>query len=120
MKQLQDFSKTYQKELNFHVKDSSYERCKASLLMNHMLLTTEVAEVAELLREMVNDTEKQIANGINEMDALNAAKAKVSDEIGKEISDCLAYLCKLANFFERDMESDFYNKMEEVKNRFNK
>ncbi|MGW6190578.1 hypothetical protein ACWFRC_07485 [Bacillus cereus] len=43
MKELQGFTKGYQRELTFHIKDNSYERCKTLLLTNHMLLTTEVA-----------------------------------------------------------------------------
>lgn len=120
MKELQEFTKVYQKELNFHVKDHSYERAKASLLMNHMLLTTEVAEVAELLRELFVTTEKKINEGWTEEDAFKFAKEHISVELGKEISDCIAYLCKMANFFERDMEEDFYSKMEEVKQRVKK
>ncbi|MGM9985928.1 MAG: hypothetical protein ACI35O_01750 [Bacillaceae bacterium] len=120
MKQLQAFTKTYQRELNFHVKDDNYERCKSSLLMNHMLLTTEVAEIAELLRELFVTTEKKMAEGYTEQEAFALAKEQITVELGKEISDCIAYLCKMANFFERDMEDDFYDKMEEVKQRRNK
>lgn len=46
MRELQEFSKIYQKELNYHIKDDSYPRSKESLLMNQMLLTTEVSEVS--------------------------------------------------------------------------
>ncbi|KAB2387539.1 hypothetical protein COM05_14380 [Bacillus toyonensis] len=117
MKALQNFTKSYQKELNYHIKDTSYDRAKTSLLMNHMLLTTEISEIAELLRELFLITEKKIHEGCSEDEAFQFAKDQVSTEIGKEISDCLAYLCKLSNFFERDMENDFYSKMEEVKQR---
>ncbi|SEG81060.1 hypothetical protein SAMN04487919_13011 [Bacillus sp. ok061] len=117
MKVLQEFSKKYQKELNYHIKDDSYGRSKSSLLMNHMLLTTEVAEIAELLRELFTITEKKIQEGYEEQEAFELAKEHISVDLGKEISDCLAYLCKLSNFFKRDMESDFYGKMEEVKKR---
>ncbi|ATI62538.1 hypothetical protein [Bacillus cereus] len=120
MKELQEFTKGYQRELNFHIKDNSYERCKTSLLTNHMLLTTEVAEVAELLRELFVTTEKKMLEGYSEVEAFQLAKEQITEELGKEISDCVAYLCKLANFFGRDMETDFYSKMEEVKQRMNK
>lgn len=120
MKELQEFTKGYQRELNFHIKDNSYERCKTSLLTNHMLLTTEVAEVAELLRELFVTTEKKMFEGYSEVEAFQLAKEQITEDLGKEISDCVAYLCKLANFFGRDMETDFYSKMEEVKQRMNK
>ncbi|WP_404456321.1 hypothetical protein LG329_09210 [Virgibacillus necropolis] len=117
MRNLQEFTKGYQKELNFHIKEDSYERSKVSLLTNHMLLTTEVAEIAELLRELCVTAEQKMEDGIDEVTAFRQAQEQVSVEMGKEVSDCIAYLCKFGNFFERDMEKDFYSKMDEVKNR---
>ncbi|MBS4206993.1 hypothetical protein [Bacillus sp. FJAT-50079] len=120
MKKLQNFTKEYHQELNYQIKNGSYEQSKMSLLMNHMLLSTEVAEIAELLRELFVSTEKMIQEGWEEGEAFKVAQKHVSKELGKEISDCIAYLSKLGNFFERDMESDFYNKMEEVRKRVEK
>lgn len=117
MKELQQFTKSYQKKLNYHIKEDSYDRSKGSLLMNHMLLTTEVSEIAELLRELFKQTEKGILEGYTEQESFETAKEEISEELGKEISDCIAYLCKLGNFFERNLEVDFYNKMEEVRRR---
>ncbi|MEB2584703.1 hypothetical protein [Bacillus cereus] len=120
MRELQEFTKKYQKELNYHIKDDSYERSKGSLLMNHMLLSTEVAEIAELLRELFIITEKKIQEGFEEQEAFKLAQEHISMDLGKEISDCMAYLCKLSNFFKRDMEKDFYEKMDEVRKRVNR
>ena len=117
MKDLQEYTKEYQKELNYHIKNDSYERSKTSLLMNQMLLMTEVAEISELFRELFVRTEKLIEEGYEEQEAFAIAKEQISVDLGKEISDCIAYLCKFSNFFNRDMESDFYNKMDEVKKR---
>ncbi|WP_255299895.1 hypothetical protein [Bacillus wiedmannii] len=90
MKELQEFTKGYQRELNFHIKDNSYERCKTSLLTNYMLLTTE----------------NKMLEGYSEVEAFQLVKEQITEELGKEISDCIAYLCKLANFFGRNMETD--------------
>lgn len=117
VRELQEFTKKYQKELDYHIKEDNYDRSKESLLMNHMLLSTEVAEIAELLRELFTTTNEKKIEGLAEIEAFKYAKGKISDDLGKEISDCVAYLCKLANFFERDIEKDFYDKMEEVKQR---
>jgi NTP pyrophosphatase (non-canonical NTP hydrolase) len=119
MKELQEFTKEYQKELNYHIKSDTYDRSKTSLLTNHMLLTTEVAEIAELLRELFVVAEKKMNDGMEEGEAFSLSKELISQDLGKEISDCIAYLCKLSNFFNRNMEEDFYSKMEEVKNRVN-
>ncbi|MED4858792.1 MULTISPECIES: hypothetical protein [Bacillales] len=118
MKELQRFTQDYQKKLNYHIKDDSYNRSKESLLMNQMLLTTEVSEISELIRDLFALTEKKVQEGYESKEAFQIAKEHISNDLGKEISDCLAYLIKLSNFFERDMEKDFYDKMEEVRLRF--
>jgi|GEM_PF-3060115 len=117
MKKLQEFTKHYQKELNYHIQGDTYEQQKSSLLLNYMLLTTEIAEIGELLRELFHETESLMDKGYSEEDAFEKAKEKMFTEMGKEISDCIAYLCKFGNYFQRDMEEDFYRKMDEVKNR---
>ena len=120
MKDLQSFSKTYQAEMGWGISDESYEKSRASLLNNYMLLTTEVAEVAEELRKAFNQTNECIANGMDEESSFKIAKESIKDELGKELADCLAYMLKISNFFDIDLESSFYLKMEEVKNRKNK
>ncbi|MDQ1147038.1 NTP pyrophosphatase (non-canonical NTP hydrolase) [Bacillus sp. SORGH_AS 510] len=120
MRELQDFAKVYQKEMNWEINAESYKESKSSLLNNYMLLTTEVAEVAEELRKAFNLTKKHSNNGMSEADAFELAKETIKQDLGKEFADCLAYICKIANFFDIDLEQGFYSKMEEVKNRVNK
>lgn len=117
MKELQQFAKQLQEELHYQIEDKDYATSKTSLLMNQMLLTTEVAEVAELLRELFEKTDALITEGMDENQAFAVVKEEITEELGKEISDCIAYLTKLSNFFGRDMETDFYGKMEEVRER---
>lgn len=120
MKKLQEFSKQYQEEMNWQIKTDDYERTKSSLLNNYMLLTTEVAEIAEELRKAFNMTNTMINDGMSEDQAFEIAKASIKKELGKEFADCLAYITKFANYFEIDLEESFYLKMDEVQNRKNK
>ncbi|WP_078544812.1 MazG nucleotide pyrophosphohydrolase domain-containing protein [Litchfieldia alkalitelluris] len=120
MKEIQAFLKDYQREMNWEINEESYEKSKSSLLNNYMLLTTEIAEVAEELRRNFNITEQHKLNGLNETEAFKMAKEEVKEDLGKEIADCIAYICKIANFYEIDIEESFYEKMEEVKKRRNK
>lgn len=120
MKELQAFTKQYQKEMGWNIEGSDYAKNRASLLNNYMLLTTEVAEIAEELRKAFNLTYKYAENGLDEEEAFRLASEAVKEDIGKEMADCLAYIMKFANFFEIDLEESFYGKMEEVKNRQNK
>ncbi|KOF10032.1 hypothetical protein AC739_12280 [Planococcus glaciei] len=120
MKEAQAFAKQYQKEMGWSIEDGDYEKNRASLLNNYMLLTTEVAEIAEELRKAFNLTYNYVQSGMDEEEAFRLAAETVKEDIGKEMADCLAYIMKFANFFDIDLEESFYGKMEEVKNRQNK
>lgn len=120
MKELQVFAEQFQKEMGWVISEESYEKSRSSLLNNYMLLTTEVAEVAEELRKGFNLTASYIQEGMDEEKAFELAKNQIKANIGKELSDCLAYMLKFYNFFGLDAEESFYKKMDEVKNRKNK
>ncbi|MDZ5474095.1 MazG nucleotide pyrophosphohydrolase domain-containing protein [Bacillus sp. 31A1R] len=120
MKEMQEFLKSYHKEMNWEIDRDGYESARASLLNNYMLLTTEVSEVAEELRKLFNLTNNNIKQGIDAEESFSQAKETVREDLGKEFADCLAYIIKIANYFEIDLEESFYEKMEEVKNRKNK
>ena len=120
MKELQEFSKIYQKNMNWEIKNGGYETTKTSLLNNYMLLTTEVAEIAEELRKAFNLANTFINEGMDEEQAFEIAKDSIKKELGKELADCLAYITKFANYFNIDLEESFYAKMNEIKNRKNK
>jgi NTP pyrophosphatase (non-canonical NTP hydrolase) len=120
MKEIQNFIKQYQADMGWEINKENYEKSRASLLNNYMLLTTEVAEVAEELRKGFNLTASYIQEGISEEKAFELAKEQIKEDIGKELADCLAYMLKFYNYFDIDLEESFYAKMEEVKNRKNK
>ncbi|MDN3018353.1 MazG nucleotide pyrophosphohydrolase domain-containing protein [Paenibacillus sp. BSR1-1] len=120
MKDIQIFSKQYQKEMGWEISEENFEKSRASLLNNYMLLTTEVAEVAEELRKAFNITASFAKEGIPEEKAFELAKEQIKEDLGKELADCLAYMLKFYNFFGIDAEDSFYAKMEEVRNRKNK
>ncbi|UOQ84913.1 MazG nucleotide pyrophosphohydrolase domain-containing protein [Gracilibacillus salinarum] len=120
MKELQAYMAAYHKEMNWEISGENYQEEQASFLHNYMLLSTEVAEVAEELRKVFNSTNKQLNQGTPESEAFEAAKESVREDVGKELADCMAYIVKYANYFEIDLESAFYQKMVEVKERKNK
>ncbi|MBE7106331.1 hypothetical protein FT637_25950 [Bacillus cereus] len=107
----------FQEEMNWSHNDKrdDFQRSKEFLLYTHMLLTTEVAEVAEEFRTLFYTTEELKKNGISEDAAHIATKAKIRENLGKELTDCLAYLCKLANFFEFNLEDELHSKLEEIR-----
>lgn len=121
MKDMQTFLKDFQHEMGWEISNSNYQESRASLLNNYMLLTTELSEVAEDFRAIFNETKKLMKEtNLSEDEAFNLAKGKQIDHIGHELSDCMAYLIKFANYFEINLEESFYSKMNIIKNRENK
>lgn len=120
MKELQAYTRNYQKEMGWEINSENYAKSRESLLNNYLLLTTEVAEVAEELRKAFNLTQSKVREGLDEEEAFIIAKEKIKQDIGKELADCLAYLLKFYNFFDIDLEESFYEKMLEVRVRKNK
>lgn len=120
MKEIQEFIKHYQKDMGWEISEENYEKSQVSLLNNYMLLTTEVAEVAEELRRAFNLTASYTQEGVEQSRAFQLAKDQIRENLGKELADCLAYMLKFYNFFDIDLETSFYAKMEEVKNRKNR
>ncbi|QCR34117.1 hypothetical protein C1N55_19190 [Lysinibacillus sp. SGAir0095] len=121
MREIQAFLSNFQREMNWEISEENYRESKDSILHNYMLLTTEVSEVAEEFRAIFNKTYKLVSDeGMNEEEAFNIAKNQHKENIGKELSDCIAYLVKFANYLDIDLEDSFYKKMDEIKLRVNK
>jgi NTP pyrophosphatase (non-canonical NTP hydrolase) len=120
MKGLQSYTRDYQKEMGWEINSDNYAKSRESLLNNYLLLTTEVAEVAEELRRAFNLTQSNVQEGMDEEEAFAIAKDRIKQDIGKELADCLAYLLKFYNYFDIDLEDSFYEKMIEVRLRKNK
>ncbi|MBZ5482409.1 hypothetical protein [Priestia aryabhattai] len=118
MKDLQLFMKEFQLKHNWQIKNGDYNKSKESLLMNQMLLTTEVAEIAEEFRKLFKLSENSPEDSRQE--AFEHTKSLITEDLGKEIADCLAYLIKFANYFNIDIEESFYNKMDEIDKRMEK
>src|SRR5690625_4244463 len=121
MKEIQNYIKTFQKEMKWDMSDKNYREARSSMLNNYMLLTTEVGEVAEEFRAVFNNTNKLIKDeGYSEEEAFIISKGLYKESIGKELSDCIAYIVKFANYFDIDIDNSFYGKMNEIKLRINK
>jgi NTP pyrophosphatase (non-canonical NTP hydrolase) len=107
----------FQLRKGWEISKENQEKSIESLLLNHMLLTTEIAEIAEELRRMMNLAYSLREEGIDKEEAFIRAKKEVAEEIGKEIADSIAYLSKFATFFERDVEKDITSKLKEIDQR---
>ncbi|MBS4218103.1 hypothetical protein KHA96_07165 [Bacillus sp. FJAT-49711] len=116
MEKLQNYYRSFEKEMGYNRFDeNSFQANQTFLLFIHMLLTTEVAEVAEEFRSMFDLSEKYLSEGYSDVEAMEMAKESIREDLGKELADCLAYILKLANYFEYDLETELYSKLEEIK-----
>ncbi|MEY8347090.1 hypothetical protein AALF16_02035 [Bacillus cereus] len=71
--------------------------------------------MAEEFRTLFYRTEQLKKESISEHETYIQAKEEIRENLGKELADCLAYLCKLANFFEFNLEEELSKKLEEVR-----
>jgi NTP pyrophosphatase (non-canonical NTP hydrolase) len=117
MKKLHKELEAFQLEKGWEISQENADLSVQSLLLNHMLLTTEISEIAEELRKLMNLSFELKEEGIEKEQAFLLAKREVAEDIGKEIADSIAYLCKFATFFDRDVEVDVRNKLHEINNR---
>ncbi|MBN3554789.1 hypothetical protein JYA63_10970 [Fictibacillus nanhaiensis] len=114
MKRIHKELEEFQLQKGWEISQESAEKSTESLLLNHLLLTTEIAEIAEELRRMLNRAYDMKEEGVEGERAFQLAKEEVAEDIGKEIADSIAYLFKFATFFQRDIEGDIKNKLNEI------
>ncbi|MBH0172625.1 hypothetical protein IHV09_03610 [Fictibacillus sp. 23RED33] len=117
MKSMHRELENFQLQKGWEISQDGAGKSTESLLLNHMLLTTEIAEIAEELRRMLNIAYEMKEEGVEGEKAFQLAKEEVAEDIGKEIADSIAYLCKFATFFQRDIEQDIRNKLNEINTR---
>lgn len=120
MQKVQEYYKKFEEDMGWGIqgdKDDP-EDSKMHMLYIHMLLTTEVAEVAEEFRRIFHFVNTYKKEGLEPKEAFAKAKADVRVDLGKEFADCLAYLCKLANFFDYDLEEELHKKLTEIRRKY--
>lgn len=82
------------------------------IMFNMVLLTAEVGEAAEVLKQVWKK-----ARGLQKRQdappdgAMESALAEYRDELGAELADCLSYIFKLANYCGIDLQQAYLEKM---------
>ncbi len=83
------------------------------LLLNMVLLTAEVGEVAEVLRKIrrhVRQAQRE-PDPPEEQVVMEAALSEHREDLGQELADCIAYIFKLANYTGVDLQEAYLKKM---------
>ncbi|MFL5660670.1 MAG: MazG nucleotide pyrophosphohydrolase domain-containing protein [Ktedonobacteraceae bacterium] len=103
MRTLQDFQA-------FHQWLDEQKRFDPDILFNMVLLIGEVGEVAEVLKNIRKKADSFLGEYQPE-EALASALADYREELAYELADCLAYILKLANYTEIDLQEAYLKKM---------
>lgn len=106
MRTIQDFQA-------FHRWLDEQKNFDTDILLNMVLLTSEVGEVAEVLRKIRRHT-KQAQRELEpsqEQIAMQAALSEYREDLGQELADCIAYIFKLANYTGIDLQEAYLQKM---------
>lgn len=104
MKRIRDFQA-------FHQWMDDQKGWRKDLMLNMVLLTGEVGEVANELKKIVWRA-SLLREEMGEEAARAAAEAEYRESLGLELADCLAYIFKIANNAGVDLESAYLTKME--------
>ncbi|MEM7800324.1 MAG: deoxynucleoside kinase [Chloroflexota bacterium] len=81
------------------------------LFYNYILLAEEMGELARNLTYVWSDRRAKLEQGHALPDAHRASIQKHKPKIGEELADLLAYILKLANYLDIDLEDAYLNKM---------
>lgn len=85
------------------------------IFLNMMLLSGEVGEVAQVLKQVYMMTDPGHNTGATS--TLAEALATHRENLGQELADCLAYILKIANYTGVDLQEAYLQKMEKNINR---
>ncbi len=94
----------------FHQWLDEQKRFDPDILFNMVLLIGEVGEVAEVLKNIRKKADSFLGEFQPE-EALSNALADYREDLAYELADCLAYIFKLANYTEIDLQEAYLKKM---------
>lgn len=82
------------------------------IMFNMVLLTAEVGEAAEVLKQVWKKARGlQKRQDVPPDGAMESALADYREELGAELADCLSYIFKLANYCGVDLQEAYLKKM---------
>jgi deoxyadenosine/deoxycytidine kinase/NTP pyrophosphatase (non-canonical NTP hydrolase) len=99
---------TYQK---FHVELDRIKGFNANMYFNFLRLSEEIGELGSVLANVWRDEAGLAKQGQSEETARQEALAQNRHSLESEIADCMAYLLKLANYAQIDLEKAYLDKM---------
>ena len=101
MKTIEDFQA-------FHHWLDERNQFSTDIPLNVMLLSGEVGELVQVIKKV----HFMISRNDGESVTLEDALATYRESIGEELADCLAYVFKIANYTDVDLQKAYLEKME--------
>ena len=95
----------------FRVELDKAKGFNANVYFNYLHLSEEIGELGRELALLWNEEEILVAQGKSAAEARQAALSRQGQALESELADCMAYLLKLANYTEIDLETAYLEKM---------
>jgi len=90
---------------------------ETDLYLNYILFAEEVGELARELTQLWRAEKRLRVEGVEAKERFSLAAEQRRPQLESELSDCLAYLLKLANYLGIDLEEAYLAKMRENESR---
>jgi deoxyadenosine/deoxycytidine kinase/NTP pyrophosphatase (non-canonical NTP hydrolase) len=95
----------------FHVELDQLKDFDTDVYFNYLCLSEEIGELGSELAQLWRKEHLLKAKGIEEKQARETAMNQYREEVQSELADCMAYLLKLANYANIDLETAYLAKM---------
>jgi deoxyguanosine kinase len=101
----------------FHVELDRAKGFITDLYFNYLCLSEEMGELGSALAQLWREEAQLTLQGETDSSARQHALEKRRKELGAELADCMAYLLKIANYADIDLEGAYLKKMQVNANR---
>jgi deoxyguanosine kinase len=95
----------------FHVELDRLKGFDTNVYFNFLCLSEEIGELGSALADLWREEVRQESCGQSGQDAHEMAMRRCRQDIESELADCMAYLLKLSNYAQVDLESAYVAKM---------
>ena len=95
----------------FHVELDRAKGFITDLYFNYLCLSEEMGELGSALAQLWREEAQLTLQGETDSSARQHALEKRRKELGAELADCMAYLLKIANYADIDLEGAYLKKM---------
>ena len=95
----------------FHVELDREKGFITDLYFNYLRLSEEMGELGSELAHLWREEAQLMVQGKSREEAGHSALQHRSSDLGSELADCMAYLLKMANYADIDLETAYLSKM---------